>query len=219
MSNEEENPQAEFQDPSNTLQVSISIPKQVSYWLERRHEVLTLIATWLGLAVVIWVATSQNKIAREMAAEQNKVAREAAMQQNFIQFYEQWASNDMVDRRSRLAKALLDGHSDIKDDTPLVFFETLGNATRRGLVDSDLAWTTFYVDVVNYWSASRTYVEETRATEKCKCFYEEFENLKNRFLAEAPKRGLTDSRIGTSDSVDRFLQLEINLSANRETSK
>src|ERR1700749_3928278 len=61
-------------------------------WLYKHHEVLTVIASWAGviaaISLVVW---------------QNKVARDTASQQNFMQFYQQWESDGMQERRARLA--------------------------------------------------------------------------------------------------------------------
>ena len=169
-------------------------------WLYDHREMLTLLASWVGVVAAISLVVWQNKISREMA-----------IQQNFMQFYQQWESDGMQERRARLAQALLQESTPTElDDSPLLFLETLSHATRRGLTDRELVWTTFSVDIQSYWPAAQKYVDQIRATEKCKCLYEELEALYWEFeRRESQRRGESGALIGRDpESIRRFLNWE-----------
>jgi hypothetical protein len=169
-------------------------------FIGRHHEILTVILAFVATLAAIWAVTTQNMISRELAT-----------QQNFLQFYEQWESEGMQGRRARLAAELLRNSTpDNIDDSPLVFLETLSNATKRGLLDRELVWTTFYVDLTSYWAAAQPYVQESRSREQCPCIFEELEALSKQFATEeARRRGQEASLIGhDAESVRRFLELE-----------
>jgi len=171
-------------------------------WLYKHHEVLTVIASWAGviaaISLVVW---------------QNKVARDTASQQNFMQFYQQWESDGMQERRARLAAALLANPvpKDL-DDSPLVFLETLSKATSDESTDYDLVWTTFYYDLTNYWAAAKSYALETRKSEKCECIFEELEKMSKRFVEKPVSKHPKQQRSPEEEqeSVKRFLNWEVN---------
>lgn len=175
-------------------------------WIGRHHEKLTVLLVFLttiaaivSTFVAIWAVRTQNKVSRELAT-----------QQNFLQFYEQWESEGMQVRRARLAAELLENPAPENiDDSPLVFLETLSSATKRGLVDRELVWNTFYVDVTSYWAAAEPYVQKTRLREQCRCMFEELETLSKQLAADEAKKLGNGPSIGhDAESVRRFLELE-----------
>jgi hypothetical protein len=199
------------QNPNSAINQEAVVPKSILRRLSapliwiwhsigKHHEIVTVILAFVGTWVAIWAVATQNKISRELAT-----------QQNFLQFYEQWESDGMQERRARLAAELLrDSTPERIDDSPLVFLETLSNATKRGLVDRELVWTTFYVDVTSYWAAAKAYTRRTRFREQCPCIFEELEALSKQLVdKEAQRRGQNVSliRLDTA-SVRRFLELE-----------
>jgi hypothetical protein len=168
-----------------------------------------------GLLVILAFVATLAAIAGTFAAfwavkTQNKVSRELATQQNFLLFYEQWESDGMQERRARFASELLENPTpENVDDSPLVFLETLSNAAKRGLLDRELVWTTFYIDVTSYWAAAQPYIQQNRLREQCSCIFEELEALSKQLVAQAGTRGQNQSLIGTNkESVRRFLELE-----------
>jgi hypothetical protein len=53
-------------------------------------------------------------------------------------------------------------NAELIDDSPLVFLETLSDATDRDAVDFDLMWTTFYIDAASYWTAAQPNIKRGR---------------------------------------------------------
>ena len=176
-------------------------------FLEKHHEPLTVVLAFVAALVAI-VATFA---AIWSVKAQNMVSQELATQQNFFQFYQQWESEGMQERRGRLAAELLeDPPPEIIDDSPLVFLETLSNATKRGLLDRELVWTTFYVDVTSYWAAAQPYVQKLRSREQCSCLFEELEALSKQLATDEVRRRRQNTGLIGHDpeSVRRFLELE-----------
>jgi hypothetical protein len=142
---------------------------------------------------------------------QNRATRELNSQQLFLQFYNQWEAEDMQQRRARLASALLaDPTTRDIDDAPLVFLETVAHCARRGLLDHDLVWTTFSVDISNYWFAAQNYVTHVRKSEADPELFRELQTAHDSFTDDqARRKGAERSRVGRDPaSVRRFLEWE-----------
>ena len=158
-----------------------------------------IVAAFAGTFAAIWAVRTQNNVSRELAR-----------QQSFFLFYEQWESEGMQERRARLASELLENPTPQNpDDSPLVFLETLADAERRGLLDRQLVFNTFYVDATSYWAAARLYAETERKQEKCSCIFKELQDLSDRLDQQSRDQGESESLIGhDSTAVHRFLELE-----------
>ena len=187
---------------SKPTEVVHETTSEVQMWLKDHHHQLELFLTLAGVITAVWIGIWAVR-------EQNEVARRMAKQQNFMSFYQQWESQEMQEHRARLATSLLSSNnSGVIDDAPLVLLETLANATKLDLVDKDLAWTTFYIDVVSYWGAIENYASNVREEEKCSCIFRELEILSGEFRTMANAQGLSSSLIGTKESRTRFLEWE-----------
>jgi len=192
---------------TDTEKVGLSVPDSIWHFIRRHHEPLSVVLAFVATLAAI-VATAA---AIWSVKTQNMVSRQLATQQNFLQFYEEWESEGMQERRAHLAAELLENPTPENiDDSPLVFLEILSNATKRGLLDRELVWTTFYVDLTSYWAAAQPYIQRTRLREQCPCIFEELEAFSKQLAnEEARRRGQTASLIGhDADSVRRFLELE-----------
>jgi hypothetical protein len=173
--------------------------KPFSRWISENNAGLSTLAAFAAVFVTIVVMWSQNSLTREITK-----------QQFFLQFYQQWESDEMQTRRADLAESLLKNPIPANiDDSPLLFLETLAEASKRGLIDRDLMWTTFSVDVINYWAAAQPYVKRIRQEEQCSCLFAELEGLHNRLLDESRRRGEQQSLFGRDEgSIHRFLEWE-----------
>ena len=117
----------------------------------------------------------------------------------------------MQKRRAFLARKLLSDPNTLDiDDTLLVFLETLAHMTSRKLLDRDLVWNTFSIDVCSYWFALKHYVLQIRKDFSDPTWFEEIEALNNSILwKDTPRHGAFDSQVGiTHSAVERFLKLE-----------
>lgn len=167
-----------------------------------------------------WVMKEQTTINRNQLktmTEQSKAiqtqleeTKKTTTQQFFIAFYEQWESDGMQKRRARLAESLLqDSIPKDLDDSPLVFLETLATASKKGLIDRDLLWSTFSVDVEGYWPAAEPYINQVRKSEKCKCLFSDLELFHKTLVEQDRENGEQNAlSAGDKDAVRRFLKWE-----------
>jgi hypothetical protein len=109
---------------------------------------------------------------------QNRSAQQLTFLQLFLELANRYDSDEMNRRRSRLASTLLINRESLEiDDTVLVFFENVAFMIKRHLLDRDLSWNTFGLDVCSYWSAVEHYVTHMRAVFNDPTLYSEFEWL------------------------------------------
>ncbi len=158
-----------------------------------------MIATWATLFVALLIVWLQNRSNRKTMGLQL-----------YNQLAAQWDSNEMQNRRSRLALRLLRKPERIDiEDSILVFFENIGHLTRKGLLDKELIWNTYSIDIAHYWLACQAYVLHTRSQFKCEEMYKEFESL-NRLMQDvtAEVTGSSASLQISPSSVQHFLKLE-----------
>jgi len=141
--------------------------------------------------------------------QQLQLTKHSTEQQVFFVFYQQWESEGMQARRARLSDSLSKTTIPNEiDDSPLVLLETLGNASRRGLIDEDLLWTTFSFDVEGYWLNARPYVDRVRG-EGCDCLFRELQSLYERFVQkDVQLAGKSSIDPNDKDATQRFLKWE-----------
>jgi len=182
-------------------------------FIKTHHEPLGVLLTFWSVLLALVATTA----AFWAVSAQNKASRELASQQNFLQFYQQWESEGMQERRARLAATLLESSTPTEiDDSPLVFLETLSNATNKHITDHDLTWNAFYYDLTNYWAAASEYAKKLRIDENCECIFRELETTNDLFVAEAKLKqgGKIASKEQHEASVRRFLQWEVKRQLN-----
>ena len=74
-----------------------------------------------------------------------------------------WRSQRMLQTRSAAAKALLAGTiDDLNIDRLLYFLELIALLMKRGVLEEETTWHTFYWPMVNYWHAAANYIESVR---------------------------------------------------------
>lgn len=74
----------------------------------------------------------------------------------------EWNDSGMAEARSAAASALLSGRNAEELSEVLDFFDEIAFLAERGAIDDQSVWYRFYWPMVNYWFASREFVEETR---------------------------------------------------------
>lgn len=161
----------------------------------------TALAAWVGIVVAIVVLIAQNQSAKKLTCLQL-----------FLQLADRYDSDEMNRRRARLARTLLANRETLEiDDTILVFFENVALMMRRGLLDSDLTWNTFGIDVSSYWGALKGYVLAMRETFNDDSLYSEFQWLAGDMRALTLDHAGPDSRMGNDDdeeAITKFLEME-----------
>lgn len=171
------------------------LPVDASFYIA-----FTAWGTWVAISVTLFVVWRQIRASKQLASLQL-----------FLQLAAQWDSADMQQKRARLARKLLDDPTAVDlDDTALVFLETLAHMVRRRLVDRDLVWTTFSIDVSSYWPVARHYVEHIRQAMSDPTLFEELETLSKSFATnDQVPRGASRSQIGfTPSALESFLEWE-----------
>ena len=117
---------------------------------------------------------------------------------------------DAAKARARLARKLLDNpNARDLDDTVLVFFENLAYLTRKRVIDPDMVYNVFSIDVCNYWIAVKSYVEGLRKEANDGTLCEEMEELSKVMQAHKWRGpgGLMSSP-GLRSGTFRFLEWE-----------
>ena len=154
--------------------------------------IFAAISTWASV-VAAFGAVAAVRAAVRLARFQVDAAKSLTCLQLFLQLAAQYDSSDMQRARARLAAKLLANSETLEvEDTLLVFYENLGILVRRKLLDPELVWNTFSIDVQCYWPALEHYVNHCRYTKyNCDTIFEEFEELYKHF------RDIKRSPLGT----------------------
>jgi hypothetical protein len=127
--------------------------------------------TWAAIGATLFVVWRQIRASKQVASLQL-----------FLQLAAQWDSAVMQRKRARLARRLLADRAAVDlDDTVLVFLETLAHMVKRRLVDRDLVWTTFSIDVSSYWAVVRHYINHEREKTSDPTLFRGLENIEQIF--------------------------------------
>jgi hypothetical protein len=140
-----------------------------------------------------------------------RAAKRNTCLQLFIQLAAQYDSADMQNTRGRLARKLLSDPKTLEiADSLIVFYENLAILVRRKLLDKDLVWNTFTLDVRSYWTVLKHYVQHVRLEFSDPTYCEEFEWLSDHFsgLKRSPLGSTPASTTITPEKATKFLLLE-----------
>jgi hypothetical protein len=130
------------------------------------------IITALATVATAVAATAAVLVAIYQTRANLRVQREQLGIQSLQQLLAEWQSPQMIKTRAR-ADVILLNRSTLRDDnTPtqdldnvLDFFETVAVFHRRGILDAELTWHTFYWYMVNYWHPSEPYIRAVQLSE------------------------------------------------------
>ena len=138
---------------------------------------LTMLGIWVGIAAALYAVWQQNRNEKELACVQL-----------FLQLTQQYDSEDMQRKRTALADALLKnpGENEI-DDTVLTFFENVAHLKRRGLLEDEMTWNFFSVDVIFFYAAVDHYIRYMRTKFNAQDLFVEFENLSKAWQSKMYK--------------------------------
>jgi len=132
---------------------------------------------------------------------QVRSAKNLVALQLFADISSQYESENMQSCRAALAAKLLSEPNTLDiDDRVLVFYENIAILERKRVLDRDLLFNTFALDVWNYWAALRHYVEDCRKRFSDDSLYAETEQFIKRL-----RRQFKDS---SPALIEQFLQLE-----------
>ncbi len=128
---------------------------------------------------------------------------------------ERFNSKGMKRTRSEGARALLDRGEQLSTaryenaDDILDFFETLGLMTRRGALDKEMVWSTFFPWIEVYWLASQEYVKSEMIEELET--WKDFKNLYERMVVVEKIKTKKPYMPLTSEEKSKFLHDELDL--------
>jgi len=110
-------------------------------------------------------------------------------------------------KRAKLSEeAVKEVHPSRLNDSVLMFFENIGAMVRRKLVDRNLVYNAFSVDINHYWFYFKPHVINSREQFKDDSLYAEMEWLDSKMTARAKTLGVyTDI---TKEQNKRFFELE-----------
>lgn len=114
----------------------------------------------LALAALGSVWLLHNQIRQEAQLSRRAMGLEAMWRLD-----EEWDSANMRKVRRNAAQALLTKQPTVDINLVLNFFESIGRFVKTGIIDEESAWHSYYFFLSNYWSASRIYIDEVRATD------------------------------------------------------
>jgi hypothetical protein len=125
-----------------------------------------------------------------------------------------WRSPRMTKTRSAAAQALLAGvNGDLNVDGLLYFLELIAMLMKRGVLEEETTWHTFYWPMVNYWQAAATYAARVVQEEGSSTWINLPIGVARMRAIEASKSGRRGGAIGPSDDqTQRFLNDEAKLS-------
>ncbi|WP_295456770.1 DUF4760 domain-containing protein [uncultured Thiodictyon sp.] len=168
--------------------------------LSNFYAAIAAYGTWATVVAALIVLFFQNRHAQKLAYLQ--IVNELVVTYN---------SDELNKKRANLATALLNDRESINvDDSILVFYEHIALMVNRKLLDLDLTYNIFGMDVIYYLAALNPYIENIRRELDDKSLYDQCEWLRNLFLRERVRRGLPDlTSIDYEGPLKRFLQMEI----------
>ena len=122
----------------------------------------------------------------------------------------------MIGVRAVAGGALLHGKNNSSVDEVLDFWESIAILLKRGVLDEEITWHTFYWSMANYWLGSQEYVRHVRADEGQ-------ETWKDLEYAFARLRAIETRKNGASsvetpplgEQTVRFLQDETELASGQ----
>lgn len=116
-----------------------------------------------------------------------------------------------IKKRKVAAKAILNKKYKSETDDVLNFFDSLGMLVRRGAIDEEMTWHTFYYWIHRYRLAAKTYMDEER--KRAQETWDDFIELDKRMVAmEKRKTGSMSTDIEIADEkIKEFLKDEIAL--------
>ena len=111
---------------------------------------------------------------------------------NVIILHDRFESKILQNCRKKLSQLLLrKGDLQQEDDDVLVFFETMGLLTRKGILEKEMVWNEFCWEIVRYYLAltePKNQIATLRANASDHTLYENFEWLYKELLEIDAKR-------------------------------
>jgi len=159
----------------------------------------TAIGTFLLVLITFWMTRNVIKESERSSQASIDSQKEMTRLQLTMQLIEKYDSDHVRSKRHSLASNLIQGTSLNAGlvESVIDILETVGTLQRRGWLDADLAYSTFSVPAIFWWTALESYVKARRAEAHDKKIYDQFEHLANnyRLMEPAGSPGMTDAEL------------------------
>jgi hypothetical protein len=163
----------------------------------------TALGTWflvVGTLIAVYLQTRQNRLINSA--------------NTIITFHDRFESYQFKKKRQEIAQMLINSEMVIPEDL-LVFFETIGCLTRRGVLTKEMIWNEFSWETIRYYNAFTNnnginYIGKLREDSEDVTLYADFEWLYKKFIEiDKRKRKVSMATIVPSSQViNAFLKEE-----------
>jgi hypothetical protein len=127
--------------------------------------------------------------------------------ETLLRFDENW--DDLSKVRAQAAAEIQAGNFGSYVVQVIDFFDTVGTLARKGVLDKELVWHTFYWPMANYWAVCQDFVRETQTSEGTATWEDYCELMGEMKLTEAERSKRPLAAIGPSkDQVAEFMAEE-----------
>lgn len=169
-------------------------------------ELFTLFVTAVLAGATVWLACSTRELAKstiKMVDETREASIRQLGVQTWIYLASRFDSEEMRRARGRLSEKLehysQSKHDEITEEV-LNVFEDIGTLKRLGLINEDLADSTFSYHVSRWWEVAKTYIYEERArNDNDNEIFEDFERLAKEMRRPSEKLDSLDLEKFRSD--------------------
>lgn len=178
-------------------------------WLKDWSSVWGPIITLVGVFVAFWSLRSQAKQSRDTL----EAYRTALKITTTLDLDYSFNSNEFKQIRCKAAQSIREGNIENRNvDDVLDFFEHLAFLLKRGIIDEETIWHTFFWWIHRYWKLSQAYAEKTRGKEST--VWEDLPDLYMKLLKTEKEKNAKFNEELDADDMKKFLEDEINLTSN-----
>ncbi|MFZ0662736.1 MAG: hypothetical protein WAM66_08595 [Acidobacteriaceae bacterium] len=165
------------------------------------------VAAWSTLALAILsliaVGISYWGIKKQTASFASSVAADLC-----LKLTDRFDNDQMLETRSRAAKALLDKSNLQQADDVFDFFELIGLYVRKKVLDAEIAHSIFFHWTNLYWNAGKNYIIESR--KQSSVIYSDFELLYDTVLRIEKRVDPKSHDIDPTEAdIEAFLRQEL----------
>jgi hypothetical protein len=155
------------------------------------------LATWVMVLITLWIAFLQSK--RDMLTNTAKT---------LMSLRNQYDSADMrIDRKKTAGILAINGNLPERDDSVLVFFETIGMLAKARVLDKELVWNEFSWEIIRWYSVlaqgKEDFIKKFRENSKDSTLYEGFEWVYEMMLKMDAKRRKMDKAVVVLNEGER----------------
>lgn len=147
------------------------------------------VGDWIATASVIVAVASLivAAIAAWAVERQAYLLRFSIQVQSLLTVDQRFNDRDQREKRHHAARQLFADRPDAEVEDVLDFLDTLGTLVRRGALDAEMVWATFFYWIYGYWDAAGAVIGRERS--KNRRVWEDLADLYARVLAIENRKG------------------------------